>query len=161
MFYPEGTSIPTSSGLVYYASNASGGNIEVGLSYMGNDNVYTYGASGSHSHSVNFPAHAHNVNIPSHTHDVSVNIPSHTHDVSVNIPSHTHPMVYNIYEGGSISDSSIYVDGVSVINGGIPNDSVCDLTSYITTKGFHEISIHASALGRITASLYVKSYIGE
>ncbi|MDM5155839.1 phage tail spike protein [Bacillus sp. DX1.1] len=77
------------------AVNNGGGAVGSAIPTGDESDLWTYTASGDHSHSVSVPAHKHQVNVPSHSH--SVNIPSHTHNVSipehshqVSIPSHTH-----------------------------------------------------------------------
>lgn len=68
------------------AESNGGGAIGVAIPAGGEEDLWTYTASGDHSHSVSIPSHKHQVNIPNHSH--SVTIPTHTHSVS--IPDHTH-----------------------------------------------------------------------
>ena len=89
-----------------------------------------------------------------HNHVVSFNPHSH------NIDSHTHNMVFGIYEGRTTGNTAIYVDGILAAGGNITSDSVLNLTSYVTVKGWHSIVIVADGLGRVAAGVYIKSYIG-
>ncbi|PEJ99341.1 phage tail spike protein [Bacillus wiedmannii] len=68
------------------AESNGGGAIGVAIPAGGEEDLWTYTASGDHSHSVSIPSHKHQVNIPNHSHNVT--IPAHTHNVS--IPNHTH-----------------------------------------------------------------------
>ncbi|KAA0777615.1 hypothetical protein DN392_06340 [Bacillus sp. BB51/4] len=86
------------------AESNGGGAIGVAIPAGGEEDLWTYTASGDHSHSVSIPSHKHQVNIPNHSHSVtipnhthSVSIPDHTHQISIpnhtheiNIPNHTH-----------------------------------------------------------------------
>lgn len=64
--------------------------------------------SGAHSHG----AHSHEFESPSHTHSFSLN--DHTHSIS--IPDHTHEIAYGIYEGPSVQEFTLVVDGTEVNN---------------------------------------------
>lgn len=109
----------------------------------------------------NWGYHLHNVQIDGdrfeHSHGVS--IPSHTHNVS--IPSHTHGLVYKIIEGTTAQNVCVYVDG-TLRDGSNYNTNQNDinLTQYITTSGWHEISLTSSQNGRLSASLYVSMFLG-
>ena len=109
----------------------------------------------NHVHNTDIPSHNHSVSVPSHNHSVSV--PSHDHSVSV--PSHTHGMVYAIYEGSKAQNVDIYVDGV-FRNGSFNTDqNNIELSSFITTSGWHTLELSSTTLGRISASLHIKSYV--
>jgi hypothetical protein len=100
--------------------------------------------------------HGHVVNIPNHTHSVSY--PSHSHGFS--IPSHAHDLVYGIYSKSKVlGNMNIIVDGVTRTTVS-SEKNIIDLTSFITTKGWHQLQITSPDLNRISASLYIKSYIG-
>lgn len=53
-------------------ADSVGGPIVTGLwlATTGPFDVYTYGASGNHSHTLNIPAHTHSISLPAHTHTV-------------------------------------------------------------------------------------------
>jgi phage minor structural protein len=130
-------------------------------SFIGSDGNHAHTESGggttdlagSHYHGI----YDFYLTVPSHTHDFSV--PDHSH--SVGIPNHTHSIVYGIYEGTSATGIKIIVDGVERDSTGYTTDqSNIDLTQWITTPGWHTIELTSTKLGRINASLYIKSFVG-
>jgi hypothetical protein len=113
---------------------------------------------GNHSHTITTYSHNHYITMV-HNHNVS--LPTHTH--SVTIPTHTHSLNFGIQEQ-VISDYSftIYVDGTAAIS--VTNDpaniqGILDLTSYITTIGWHTIEIRSTTLKRVSVRATIKSYI--
>jgi hypothetical protein len=54
--------------------------------------VYTYDASGNHTHTV--PAHTHSFTVPAHSHQIE--IPAHSHQIT--IPAHNHVLAYGIVD---------------------------------------------------------------
>lgn len=95
--------------------------------------------------------------IDDHVHQVV--IPSHTHQVST--PNHTHPIEYGIFEGATATGVTIKVDGVLRDNSGYTTDQGnIDLSQWVTTPGWHTLELSSSGLGRINASLYIKSFVG-
>lgn len=96
--------------------------------------------------------------IYNHTHSFSVNIANHSHSLS--LVAHEHNLVPGIFTTPkTIGNMDIYIDGIlrSTVSG---EKILLDVTSYITTKGWHQITVSSSALNRYSASIYIKSYIG-
>lgn len=98
--------------------------------------------------------HSHEFNA-SHT-DV-ISDPGHGHQFT--LPPHTHALNFGIMET-PVTDNTIniYVDGTHRATLNEPQ-GVVDLTSHITTSGWHTIELHSSTLKRISAQVNVKSYI--
>lgn len=113
--------------------------------------------SGQHSyHSFSIPNHTHRFQIPSHTHQFSV--PDHSH--YVDIPSHTHAIDYGIYESTYATGVQVIIDGAMRDGTRYGSDRNIDITQWITTPGWHTIELTSSQLGRINASVYIKSFVG-
>lgn len=121
----------------------------------------TTDSDGSHSHSVTVNSDSHTHSIKDHRHLIA--LPAHSHGMNHThtLPNHTHDIVYGIYEGTSARGVSIKVDGVLRDTTGYTTDqSNIDLTQWITTDGWHTIELTSTQLGRINASLYIKSFVG-
>ncbi|MWV44979.1 hypothetical protein GRF59_15255 [Paenibacillus sp. HJL G12] len=117
----------------------------------------TWVSSGNHSHPISLQSHSHSISMPQHRHGLS--IPNHTHQV--NIPSHTHDIDYGIFESSYASGVQIKIDGI-VRNGTIYySDSNVDITQWIQTSGWHTIELSSNQLGRINASLFVRTFVGS
>lgn len=116
----------------------------------------TWVASGNHSHPISLQSHRHSIVMPEHDHRVT--IPVHTH--SVTIPAHTHEIDYGIYESTYATGVQISVDGVTR-GSQYYADANIDLTQWITTPGWHTIELSSTQLGRINASVYIKSFVGS
>lgn len=86
----------------------------------------------------------------------------HTH--KLNLPNHTHQIIYGIYEGTVATGVKVKVDGVERLNNGgsgySTDQNSLDLTEWITTSGWHTIELTSTQLGRINASIYIKSFVG-
>lgn len=146
------------------------------------NDIYTRGASGSHSHtvanhthnvSISIPNHTHDISItiPSHTHNINLNIPNHTHRVTITIPSHTHPIVYGIFEyNGMPSSVEVTVDGNKIPSTSLSYDGI-DLKPYLkkdssgkVTRGDHTLKIKPNDLARfeisIILTIFIKSRLG-
>lgn len=123
----------------------------------------------SHYHSVTIPAHSHTVNLPEHTH--SVTIPEHIHEVT--IPAHTHPLIAGIFDGKSVNQVTVRVDGVEVPMGAIQGNEL-DIIQYlgkddlgkILRNAWHDIEItpvatdnNADGLTRIVADLSIQTFV--
>jgi phage minor structural protein len=119
--------------------------------------IYTYGASGNHTH---------NLTLAPHTHSTSINIPSHTHATSINIPSHTHATEYGIWEASdSPSNVAIYVDG-QLVTGVTSLDGEIDLVPYLSTdtngninRDYHIVSIVPNDICRVVANVSIQQFI--
>lgn len=142
--------------------------------------VYTAGASGSHSHSVSIPSHthgfstpdhSHNVGIPSHTHGFTipnhahdVTIPAHTHDID--LPDHIHDVKHEIIELSTMPNSVVVkVDGNIVPENATSQDRL-DIVDYLSkdtsgniTRGRHTVEIKPNGLARIEADLILRVFI--
>ncbi|MEC0091803.1 hypothetical protein [Paenibacillus macquariensis] len=112
--------------------------------------------SGGHRHPISLNSHSHSFTVPAHSHDISM--PEHAHSISM--PSHSHDIDYGIYESSYATGVRISIDGV--IRGGTysSSENTVDITQWITTTGWHTIELTSTQLGRINASLYVKSFVG-
>jgi hypothetical protein len=103
------------------------------------------------------PLFPHEHDLPSHTHGIN-----HTHTTDV----HTHAINYGIFLSTLADYVSVTVDGIdrtAALGGGTGfriNQSDLDLTSYITTPGWHTVQLGVnSALGRLNASLFVQAFM--
>lgn len=121
----------------------------------GSGGTVTFSSAPNHVHDLY--NHGHEIDVPNHDHDI--NIPSHYHQVAV--PSHSHGIVYGIYEGTTATGIKIKVDGTERDSSGYTIDQGnVDLSAWITTPGWHTIELTSTRLGRINASLYIKSFVG-
>lgn len=108
----------------------------------GGNHLYTYEASGEHSHSVTVPDHSH----------------------AVTILNHIHALVYGIFEDTYPKDVYVKVNGQTVAgpfgtDGNAFNVDV-DLTPYISQPGqTYGIEITSSRNGRINAWVSVQAFI--
>ncbi|OAB45972.1 hypothetical protein [Paenibacillus glacialis] len=116
----------------------------------------SWSTSGGHRHPISLNSHSHSFTVPAHSHDISM--PEHAHSISM--PSHSHDIDYGIYESSYATGVRISIDGV--IRGGTysSSENTVDITQWITTTGWHTIELTSTQLGRINASLYVKSFVG-
>lgn len=109
-------------------------------------------ATSGHTHTVwegQF-THTHKVTIGSHTHGMS-----HTHST----PDHTHGQVYGIYEDAVPNNVvTVWVDGVQRASLST-QDASANLSTWLTTKGWHTVEIRSAVRKRISAGLFIKSYI--
>lgn len=109
----------------------------------GGDHYHATSSGGHHEHAI---------------YDFYLTTPNHTHSV----PSHTHGISYGIFESASSATGvTIKVDGLTRDSTGYTTDQAnLDLTTWITTSGWHTIELTSTTLGRINASLYLKSFVG-
>jgi len=77
--------------------------------------------------------------------------------------THEHDITHGIYEGTAATGVKVYVDGtLRLDNGGggyTADQNGLDLSAWITTGGWHTVELESSQLGRINASLFIKSYV--
>ena len=121
----------------------------------GDDDMYTAGSSGTHTHDVTIPSHTHDVTIPSHTHDVT--IPSHTHDAEFT--------EVTVDDGENLlEDVTLKIDGVAVSTGLFPDGNTddyaeVDITDALlagTLRGVHSIEVEcAEGRGDIYCVLFI------
>jgi len=135
---------------------------ETGASSGGGSNTTTGSESlstgyGSTTGSSDYLPSPHN-----HSFSVEIDIPSHDHSVSFS--SHTHGITYGIYESTSATGVKIYVDGtLRLDNGGAgyaTDQDNLDLSSWITTSGWHYIELSSTQLGRINAAYFTQVFLG-
>lgn len=113
----------------------------------------------SHTHTVKIPAHTHSLRIESHTH--SVKIPAHTH--SVTIHNHAHGITQGIFEFGSPSAASLYINGER--KAGIGKDAELDITQYLVVDGtiprgrWHSIELLPDDLAYITIDVMIQGFV--
>lgn len=101
-------------------------------------------SDGSHTHEYRAWGHTHGFTVGSHTHST---------------PNHTHGIVYGIYEASQGAHaSSVYVDGTKRADITY-SSSTLNLSSWITTSGWHTIEIRSTSRKRIEATLFMKTYI--
>lgn len=114
---------------------------------------------GSHTHSISIGSHSHSVSIGSHTH--SVTIKAHKHTVS--IPDHTHDIAQGIFEFGSPSAASLYINGSYKV--GVGKDAELDITQYLAKDGtiprgqWHKIELIPDDLAYITIDITVQGFV--
>lgn len=86
---------------------------------------------------------------------------THTHDVA--IPEHLHDITYGIYESTSATGVKVYVDGtLRLDNGGAgytTEQANLDLSTWITTSGWHYIELSSTQLGRISAAYFLQVFL--
>ncbi|HOJ85283.1 MAG TPA: hypothetical protein PKY23_11340, partial [Bacillota bacterium] len=133
----------------YAAQNKLGEMMLVGLSGPTGSSIYTYGAAENHTHSV----YAHTHTVSDHTHTVS----NHKHTVS----NHTHPISYGIYTSTTATGVRVYVDGVERFGPFTTDQTDLDLTTWITTTGWHTIELSSTRLGRIGATYFVQVFLAS
>ncbi len=111
-------------------------------------------SGGSHTHTYSVDDHSHNFSV-NHGHIAFDN--GHSHSFST--PSHTHGLNFGIMET-SVSGNTIeiYIDDVLRATA---NDTqgIVNLTTWITTPGWHLIEMRSTTLKRISAQISIKSYI--
>lgn len=131
----------------------------------------------SHTHSITVPAHTHTVSVPGHSHSVyipahthSVSIPSHSHSVTIRdhthtieIPDHTHDIEQGIFEFGSPTGASIYVNGK--LKGSMSKDAELDISQYLVNDqnkiprgSWLSVEVRPNDLAYITIDLIIKGF---
>lgn len=154
---PENINGSTQTEGTYIGTGGHNHGIPPGTVFKDIDGVpRTWVASGNHSHPISLQSHSHSIVMPEHDHRVT--IPVHSHSVS--IPPHSHGIDYGIYESTYATGVRVSVDGV-IRGSQYYADSNIDLTQWITTPGWHTIELSSAQLGRINASLYIKSFVGS
>ena len=130
MFLKYGGTDSQYSQYVFTASNSGGGytNVQMGSDSAPPSDLYTYGSSGNHVHTVNT---------------------THGHEVTI---------TRGIYTDRIVGNTNIAIDGSIRIAGNIPTETTHDVTPWLS-KGWHTVTINCDGLGRISASLYLKTYI--
>lgn len=114
---------------------------------------------GSHTHSVSIGSHSHSVSIGGHTHTVTIKAHKHT----VSIPNHTHNISQGIFEFGSPTAASLYINGVR--KAGIGKDAELDITQYLVEDGsiprgrWHQIELVPDDLAYITIDITVQGFV--
>jgi phage minor structural protein len=148
-------------GFGYYSKDSVGNQIGGYLTIdpFGASGLYTFGASGDHSHSVSIPLHSHSVSIPSHTHDLT--LPDHTHDVK-----------HGIYRLATLPNSvTIKVDGAAIPGMNLNGQDI-DIIPYLSKDSggkvqrgtWHTVEVIPDNLARVTVNvvsrLFIQSRLG-
>jgi phage minor structural protein len=137
----------------YYGRDSAGVELSGYLPWYPAD-VWTHGASGDHTHSIDLPLHSHSFSTPDHAHDVS-------------IPSHSHGIDYGIYENSTAPTSvTLKVDG-NTVSGAALNENDFDIVPFMTkdssgriTRGtWHTVEITPNTLGRVSLNLITQIFI--
>jgi phage minor structural protein len=161
MFNPI-NEVPGSTPAAQFRAKAQNGtNVNVNLE-AGFADIYTYGASGDHTHTVTVPAHTHSFDVPNHSHNVT--IPNHSHDLT--LPDHTHEILYGIFEGETPTSVTVKVDGNTIPSLGL-NENDIDIIPYLSKDSegkinrgtWHEVEITPNSLGRITANIATQLFL--
>lgn len=127
-------------------SSQSRADMTQGVAYASTGNTGPANAVDNHYHSFSVPEHEHPFSLPNHTH-------------AVDIPPHAHNLNFGIQEQ-AISDYAVdvYVDGTKRASVS-DQQGIIDLTTYITTAGWHTIELRSTTLKRVSAQINIKSYI--
>jgi hypothetical protein len=136
----------------------------VNLESAESGDIYTYDASGDHSHSINLPSHTHSFNTPDHSHTVD----DHTHDIDID--PHTHDMVYGIYKHATLPSAiEITVDGNVIPQTALSGENI-DIVPYLSKDSggriqrgtWHEITLRPTDdLALINATLIQRLFISS
>ncbi len=140
----------------YFAGSGTGGNVIADMEGAPQD-LYTFGASGNHTHPVT---------IPPHQHGFEFQLDNHTHPIQINIEGHEHDVEHEIIELNTIPDRMIIkVDGNTVNFSGTSGDRI-NLIPYLSKdqdgkvrRGRHEITIQPNGLARIEADVILRVFI--
>ena len=143
----------------YVCSDGAGNlNVEIKIKSDGQSDLYTYQATGSHTHDVNIgtvtSASGGGTTVTS-----ASGGGSHSHDVT--IPDHTHDITYGIYEEGisgrTLSAILYDPDGNLLKDFGVvctgEDSQVIDLSDYFSTLKYGMYRLVLSASGRLRARL--------
>ena len=78
-----------------------------------------------------------------------------------NISGHSHSLSLQITQTGQANGCTVYTDGTPRTGayGNSPSTVDVDLTSFYQTAGWHTLSITSQTIGRISASLFIKSFV--
>jgi phage minor structural protein len=161
MFNPI-NEVPGSTPKAQFRAKAQNGtNVNVNLE-AGFADIYTYGASGDHTHTVTVPAHTHSFSVPNHSHEVTV--PNHSHNLT--LPDHTHEILYGIFEGETPTAVTVKVDGNVIPSLGV-NENDIDIIPYLSKDSegkinrgtWHEVTITPNKMGRITANIATQLFL--
>lgn len=161
MFNPVGDVPGTHEGHEFRARTVGGGDALLNLNAPFVD-IFTYGASGDHTHTFSVPSHSHDFSIPNHSHNVT--IPNHSHDLT--LPDHTHEILYGIFEGETPTAITVKVDGNTIPSLGTNVNDV-DLIPYLSKDSegkinrgtWHEVTITPNKMGRITANIAAQVFL--
>ncbi|PFI17459.1 phage tail spike protein [Bacillus cereus] len=163
------------------AENNGGGAIGVAIPAGAEEDLWTYTASGDHSHTTNIPAHSHKVNIAPHSHTLtlqphthSMTLQDHTHSLTLQdhthavvLPDHIHDILFGIYRlSDRPSEVTIKVDGNVVPVTSTSAENV-NLEPYLSKNNegriernkWHVITITPDKLGRVNANVISRLFI--
>jgi hypothetical protein len=102
-------------------------------------------------------SNSHTHGILNHNHQVGFN---HSHSVG----AHYHDLTFGIYESTSATGVKVFVDGtLRLDNGGsgyATDQANLDITSWVTTSGWHTVEFSSTQLGRINAAYFMQVFLG-
>lgn len=111
----------------------------------------SYPNEGKHYHRITAEQMTHSHGM-AHTHTT----PSHTHSLDI---THEHAPVFGVLEQNLVDYAvMVVIDGVHRVTTTAQRGEI-DLSTWITTSGWHTIELHANNLMRIDANLFLKTYI--
>lgn len=139
--YSSSTSAPNSATYV----NIPLGYVRGTGLYLNPTNIYTYGSSGNHSHSVTIKPHNHSFTVNAHSHNVDT--------------SHTHELIHGIYLDTMPSKVSVIINGVTAYSN-LNGDCELDITKFLQLNKKNEIKITSTTRGRIVLNLFSKGFVG-
>ena len=106
----------------------------------------------------NYHLHTVKMNEFDHSHDIAHThtTPSHSHSLDI---THEHAPVFGILEQSLVDYAvMVVIDGVHRVTTTAQRGEI-DLSTWITTSGWHTIELHVNNLMRIDANLFLKTYI--
>ena len=115
-------------------------NVETG--YGGTQGVTILKSAFAHTHGL---SHNHNM---AHNHGIE-----HNHEIA----GHMHDLLFGIYESTTPTSMDIKTDGTTRFSGLSGNQNK-DVSSFITTSGWHTIEVTSNQLGRIACSVYIETF---
>jgi hypothetical protein len=156
----------STSGASSISTTASGGTSTP--TTTSDDTVNLWDISGEYSPNDVMQAvdgHAHGIVPHSHEHTHNITIPNHTHGMehTHSTPNHTHGINYGIFTSTSATGVKVFVDGIERLGGisGYNTDQTnLDLSSWVTTSGWHYIELSSTQLGRISATYFIQTFLG-
>jgi hypothetical protein len=145
---PEGTSGVSQTEGFYFATGGHNHGIAPGTELMiSGGGAVTWVASGAHQHSFALSDHYHSFTVPTHLHDIDM-------------PAHEHGIDYGIYEDTFATGVQIIIDGIPRGSTYYGSENNVNITEWISTVGWHTVELTSTQLGRINASLYLKTFVG-
>lgn len=150
-------STTTESGGDAYTTSGSGGGTNLTSGSISGNSEYINSTTGQENIVGGHHTHTYDYTNETLYHTHQIDVPNHTHDLT--IPSHIHELNFGIQEQ-AISDDEITVHVDGTLRATTTNvQGIIDLTSFITTTGWHTIEIRSTTLKRVSAQINLKSYV--